>query len=57
MDQERLKALAADTCWGCGKRRKDLRLTVLQNTQGLYDVRYDYLCTYCLMALSGVGAN
>ena len=57
MRDESLKALAADTCWGCGRRKKELHLTVLTNNRGEYDLRYDYLCTYCLMALSGVGAN
>lgn len=57
MDREKLAALAADTCWLCGQKKKDLHQTVLLNAGGRYDLRYDYLCTFCFMFMQGAGAN
>ena len=57
MRDESLKALKADTCWLCHRHPKELHLVVLVNAQGRYDVRYDWLCTFCNMAINGVGAN
>jgi hypothetical protein len=57
MSHEKLKALSADTCWGCGKHKKDLIFVVLSNARGEYDIRYDYLCTGCYMLSMGVGSN
>ncbi len=33
------------------------QLKSIGNAGGEYDLRYDYLCTFCFMFMSGVGAN
>ena len=57
MDAKKLAALRADTCWVCQAKSDGLRLVLLVNTEGEYDMRYDWVCPTCSYGLGLVGQN